>query len=349
MPLSSKIQRLVFVVSLFSISSYAAETLSVVPDTAQALGIVGGRLANLRDASVVRVNPANMLELERTELLIGSAAWNGDISFDSSSGASVRVDNPWVFPASLYLVVPITPGRLAVGIGISTPFGLATSYPKDMDPRLRYSIPYESRLLAVNITPAIAFRVTDTITFAAGLDIIYSELHIKQIYPWQAAVPGAAAGEIGLHGKAWGLGAYMGLNWKLAEGHRLSLVGRLPVTLNYRGEYRASGMPAALKAGGFTDTSSFKSDMTYPGSIAVGYGVDLTDRLTLGFDFQWTANSSHDDLPLNVGNNQALLGSSGINFGWKNSIDLGTGISYKMTENWTLRGGYLFSENSVSA
>ena len=47
--------------------------------------------------------------------------------------------------------------------------------------------------------------------------------------------------------------------------------------------------------------------MTFPGSIAVGYGIDVTDRLTLGFDFQWSRNSSHDDIPIDIGNNQALL------------------------------------------
>jgi long-chain fatty acid transport protein len=32
--------------------------------------------------------------------------------------------------------------------------------------------------------------------------------------------------------------------------------------------------------------------------------------------------------------------------GWKDSIDLGMGASYKLDKNWMLRCGYLFSENS---
>ena len=47
-----------------------AETLSLVPDTAEALGTVGGRYANLRDASSVRVSPANMLDIKQAEILI---------------------------------------------------------------------------------------------------------------------------------------------------------------------------------------------------------------------------------------------------------------------------------------
>jgi hypothetical protein len=44
------------------------------------------------------------------------------------------------------------------------------------------------------------------------------------------------------------------------------------------------GTPALLiNALGATPTSRFGSDMTFPGSIALGYGIDLTERLTVGF------------------------------------------------------------------
>lgn len=340
------------VLLIISISAFflnAAETLSVIPDSAQALATVGGRFANLNDASAVRVSPANILAIKSSELLINTAIWNGNVELDSTNGATVRLDQPWVFPVSMYLVVPIIPGRLSFGMGITTPFGLATTYPKDMDTRLRYALPYESSLLALDFTPAIALKVTDRISFAAGLDVIYSELRFKQIYPWSQAIPGSADGEIDLHGKGWGLGAYMGINWKIAEGHRLAFVGRLPAKIKYSGEFHSQGMPAALKGAGYTDTSDFNSDMTFPGSLAVGYGIDVTDRLTLGFDFQWSANSSHDDIPLRIANNQNLLPRNKANLRWKNSIDLGTGLTYSLNDHWKMRTGYLFSENSQPA
>ncbi len=327
----------------------AAETLSVIPDSAQGLGIVGGRFANLTDASAVRVSPANILEIQSTELLINTAIWNGNVSLDSTNGASVKLDQPWVTPASMYLVVPIIPGKLTFGMGLSTPFGLATVYPKDMDVRLRYVLPYQSSLLAVDFTPAIAFKISDTLSFAAGLDVIYSELRFKQAYPWSAAVPGSADGEIDLHGKGWGIGAYVGVNWQLTKGQRLAFVGRLPVKIRYSGNFHSQGMPSALGAAGYTEESDFHSDMTFPGSLAAGYGIDLTDRLTLGFDFQWSANSSHDDIPLNIGQNQSLLPRKTAALGWKNSIDLGTGLTYTLNDHWKLRAGYLFSENSQPA
>lgn len=329
----------------------AAETLSVVPDSAQALATPGGRFANLRDASAVRVSPANILEIEEAQILINTAVWNGDIRLDSSNAGSVKMSESWVYPGSIYGVVPVIPGRVAFGMGVSTPFGMASKYPKEMDVRLRYALPYESRLLAVDFTPAVAFKVTDSLSVAVGLDIIYSQLTLGQIYPWGSlpGLGGSPDGEVQMKGSGWGLGAYLGINWEFAEGHRLAFIGRLPVTIKYSGRFETVGMPAVLLGAGFTSTSSFESDMTFPGSIGLGYGVDITDRLTLGFDFQWSANSSHDDIPLAIANNQALLPANRALLGWKNSIDLGFGATYELSSAWLLRCGYLFSENSQEA
>lgn len=328
-------------------SSHAAETLSVVPDSAQALATVGGRFANLNDASATRVSPANIVEIERPELLLNLAAWNGDIRFDGATSSSVKMSQSWVYPGSMYFVAPIIPKKVAFGFGVSTPFGMASTYPKDMDPSLKYVIPYEARLLAIDFTPAVSFKLAKNFNFAVGMDIIYSQLTLAQNYSWQNAGFGPVPdGEIQMKGDGWGIGGYAGLNWEFAKGHRIAVVGRLPVKINYEGRYKSSNMPAVGQLLGFTDDSRFQSDMTFPGSIAVGYGVDITDRLTLGFDFQWSNNSSHDDIPLDIGNNQPLLGSNGAALSWKDSIDLGTGITYKINESWRVRGGYLFSENS---
>jgi long-chain fatty acid transport protein len=153
-----------------------------------------------------------------------------------------------------------------------------------------------------------------------------------------------------MHGQGWGMGAYAGVNWTIAKRHRIALVGRLPVKVSFRGDFKASNMPAAAQAAGFSPSSTFNSDMTFPGSISAGYGYDVTDRFTVGFDFKWSQNSSHDDLPLIIGNNQGLLnGATSSVFGWRNSIDVGTGMSYQLNESWVLRGGYMFSENSQPA
>ena len=93
-----------------------AETLSLVPDTAEALGTVGGRYANLRDASSVRVSPANMLDIKKAEILINGSVWHGDISFQSQSGANLELEKSWRYPVSIYGVVPLESQKVALWI-----------------------------------------------------------------------------------------------------------------------------------------------------------------------------------------------------------------------------------------
>ncbi|MDI1312366.1 outer membrane protein transport protein [Prosthecobacter sp.] len=344
--MKAQVSYFIFALGLVSAAVQASETFSVVPDSAQGLGIVGGRYANLSDASAVRVAPANILKIEKSELLINTALWHGDIYFTQNGGQGVPMNRPWVFPASMYFVQPVIPGRLAFGLGVSTPYGMAASYPKGMGGALRYALPYEATLMTVDITPAVAVKITDDLSFAVGLDILYADLSLKQFYSWNNIIPGSPEGDIKINGQGWGMGAYAGINWTFAKRHRFAVIGRLPVKVNLNGDFKASNIPPAL-AGTFSQSSSFQSDITFPGSISVGYGFDVTDRFTVGFDFKWAQNSSHDDLPILIGNNQPLLGgSTGTVFGWRNSIDLGTGMSYQLNENWALRAGYLFSENS---
>lgn len=342
---------LIFLIGVLVQHARAAETLSVVPDSAQALGIAGGRYANLNDASAVRVSPANILSIEKSELLINTAMWHGDIRVDSASGDRVQMSRPWVFPASMYYVQPIVLHKVAFGVGVSTPYGMASIYPKNMSATtgMRYALPYEASLLVADITPAVAFKLSDNLSLAIGMEIIYSDLTMKQFYNWSGIAPGSPEGDIQIHGQGWGMGAYMGINWEIAKGHRLAIVGRLPVRIQYRGEFKASNIPPAL-AGAFSPTSSFGSDLNLPGSIAAGYGIDVTERFTLGFDFKWTNNNATNDLPLNIGGNQALLGgqnSAALN--WQDSVEFGTGMTYIVNECWRLRCGYLFSENSQPA
>lgn len=349
--MKSRAFHILLVLAAMLAMAYSAETLSVVPDSAQALGIAGGRFANLRDASAVRTSPANILAIEQSELLINTAMWHGDIRLNSAGGDSVKMNRPWVLPASMYFVKPLVPGKLAFGVGVSTPYGMASIYPQNMSAAsgMRYALPYESSLLVADITPAVAFKVSDSLSVAIGMEIMYSELKLKQFYNWSSIIPGSPEGDIQVQSQGWGLGAYMGMNWEIAKGHRLAFVGRLPVRVKYRGEFKATNMPPAL-IGAFSQSSSFGSDMNFPGSLAVGYGVDVTDRWTVGFDFKWTNNSATNDLPLNIGGNQALLGGQDrAVFNWRDSIDLGTGMSYALNEQWSLRGGYLFSENSQPA
>ena len=311
--------------------SQAAESLSLIPDSAEALGIAGGRFANLQDATTARVAPASMIDIEQATIQFNTGLWRSDIGLESAAGVSLHNNDPWVYPASLYAVIPLASKNVAFGLGLTTPYGLGSQYSKSSSKR--YFVPYESSLRTYSITPSVAFRLSDSISAGLGLDFMYGDLQINQLFP---IIPGFD-GELRFDAQGWGASGFGSILWKLTPRQRLSLVGRLPLSLEMEGDLQ-------VRAFGTTVTD-FETNMTFPGSIALGYGIDLTDRLTLGFDFKWSANNSHDDIPLDVKN--VALPQTTLPLNWKNSIDLGMGATYKLSPVWLVRAGYLFSENSM--
>lgn len=327
--------------------SYGSETLGTLPDSATALGMSGGRYANLKDPSALHSTPANIADFTRTEAQLNYQLWYGDITFkQAQSGESISMRDPWKMLGSFHFVQPIIPGKLVFGLGVTAPFGLDSQWPKEGP--LRYLIPYEATLVTFDINPVIAFKPVENLSIGVGLDIMYSRLELKQFFPWSFLAPGLplADGVSHFEGDGWGLGAYAGITWTIAPRHRFSLIGRLPLEIDYEGAFHVSEMPAFLEGSGFTSRSDFKSNIRFPGSIAAGYGFDVTDRLTIGVDFLWAFNSSHDDVPLDIDNNQALLGRTGLLTDWQDAITIGTGLQYRINDAWTVRAGYMYSEAS---
>jgi long-chain fatty acid transport protein len=338
---------LLALLSLTGQSLHAAETLGTVPDSAAALGMSGGRYANLTDPSALHYTPANIADLTRPEAELNYALWYGDVRFtQAGTGDSVKMEDPWKMLGSFYSAYPIIPGKLVFGLGVTTPFGLDSHWPKKGP--VKYLIPYEATLVTLDINPVLAFKPVENVAIGIGLDIMYSSLELKQLYPWSMAVPGLPLpdGTVHFEGDGWGLGAFAGITWKITPRQRISLIGRLPLEIEYNGDFNASDLPSFTKGTGVTSHSDFKSSIRFPASIAAGYGLDVTDRLTVGIDFLWADNSSHDDVPLDIGNNQSLLGVPGQQLNWKDAITIGTGLQYHLDDHWTLRAGYMYSTDS---
>jgi long-chain fatty acid transport protein len=308
------------------------------------MGMVGGRLANLHDPSVTRANPANLTLLEETSLMITAQPWYGATDFTGLDGRTDSMNEHWKPLGSFYFVTPLQ-DDVVFGLGISAPFGISINWPHAGV--FRYNAAYDAVLQTAALNPAIGFKLGDSVAVGLGLDIFYSRLKLDQFYPW-SAVLGAPTrdGDMSFEGDGWGFGGYVGLNIKVAEHHRIAFTGRLPVKVEYHGDFSITNTPAALR-GMFSSGSDFDSEITHPGSLGAGYGVDISSRLTAGIDFEWIQNSAHDDLPLNIGKNQALLPADRVLLKWKDSWSLGCGFEYKLTPAWMLRAGYLFSKSPL--
>ena len=208
----------------------------------------GGRYANLTDPSALHYTPANIADLTRPEAELNYAIWYGDVRFtQAGTGDSVRMKDPWKMLGSFYSAYPIKPGKVVFGLGVTTPFGLDSQWPKEGP--VKYLIPYEATLVTLDINPVLAFKPVESVAIGIGLDIMYSSLELRQLYPWSQAIPGLPLrdGEVHFEGDGWGVGAFMGITWKITPRQRISLIGRLPVEVEYRGDFHATELPSFTK------------------------------------------------------------------------------------------------------
>lgn len=314
------------------------------PGSAEGLGHVGSRYALIDDASASAYNPANLMGVEKPDLLLSVTMALSDKDYTSPAGDKAEVKEKWYLMPDAYLAWPLAEQRAVAAIGITTPYGQATEY--DKDSVFRYTAPYYAQLRSINVNPTLAFRLGDSVDVGVGADILWSDIDIRQTFPWAAVTgdPATPDGTARFEGDGVGFGGHAGLTWRVTERQRVGLVYRSAVDVDYEGDSHFSRMPPGL---GLGSRSDFDTSIEFPNMIAFGYGIDVTEKLTLGIDIEWFEWSSYESLALDAGDNAALVPTPTIPQNWEDTWNFGIGGRYALNEAWTLRAGYIFLETPV--
>lgn len=341
---------LALVLGISTVTTYSEGFRNPPPGTFN-LGRSGGRIAQVDDASAVHQNPANLLDLSDIELQFTPTIVRISADYDSPSGQSAKTIHPWKFLPNLFLAAPLKQDTIAAGLAITTPYGIGSEWDKTSSAyapggALRYTAPFYAELQTININPAVAVKLHDRLRFGAGLDVMWSELTLKQFYPWAPwGIPQESV--IQSEGDGFGFGANLGLTWLITEKHRLALTYRTPMNTDLEGDFKSSNTPAPLTGLGLTSSGSFESEMRYPTIIALGYGFQVTDKIRVGADLEWLEFSRFKQLPLDIANNNPMLPNRSINQDWDDTFTVGVGGDWKFAQGWVLRAGYQFYQSPV--
>lgn len=324
------------------------------PAGAEALGRVGGKIAQVDDPSAVEHNPANLTELKKSEVMASMTVINTGTDFHAP-GRSASTEDEWKYLPDVFAVVPLKNERFTVGLGVTTPFGQSTVW--NQEGALRYVAPYSAELTVLNVNPAIAAKLSDKLSVAAGVDVYLSRLDIKQVLPWSmlTGVP-MPDGTARLKGDGAGVGGNAAMTYRPTKGQSIALTVRSPVTVDYSGDAEFSGMPVGARALGLSPSSDFDSSIEFPAILGLGYGVELTDTIRIEADVEWVQFSSYDSLSLDAGNNNPLvngpvspnpLAPAVVRQDWKDTWTYGVGADWKAARDLTLRAGYIFLQSPV--
>jgi long-chain fatty acid transport protein len=311
------------------------------------LGRSGGRIAHVDDATAVQNNPANLVDVTNVVAELDPSIIYINVNYQAPNGQSASTMHPLKVLPSFFMAAPILGDKLTFGFGVTVPFGLANQWPTESSAFARpngtlgTSTANYGKLTTFNFNPTLAFKPCDAIQVGVGLDVMYSELELRQFL--SPLVPNL---EAHASGDGVGVGGNLGITWNITDRQRLALTYRSTMTVDYSGntDIENTGVPS-------NPTTSFDSQVKYPNIISAGYGIDLTDTIRLESDFEWIQFSQFKNLPIRTGTASTIYGpinlTQTVPEAWHNTFTLGFGGDWKFADHWVARGGYQYFESPV--
>lgn len=312
---------------------------------AAGLGTTGGRTVFIDDASAVFHNPANLLDLPRWEASLEPTIVYHSVRYESPTGASAETSDPWKVLPHFFVGGPLgDDDRVALGLGVSVPFGLSVDW-GDLGGFERYTFPRYVQLKTINFNPSAAFRLAEGLNVGVGIDAMWSELTLSQHVPWSllVGVPGLPEGDMRAQGNGVGFSANAAVTWEFLPRHHLAATVRAPMDVDYDGDLRATGAPG-FPAGQVL--LPFDSQIRFPTMVSFGYGFELSECLRLEANVEWLEFSRFESLPLRLP--VALPGvPASVRQDWRDTFTAGLGGTWDVGGGWRLRASYQFFQTPV--
>ncbi len=323
-------------------------------------------VAEADDPSAVYFNPAGLVQLEHTQMSLGSTFLMANTK---RSGADVPQDQMKrqlsVLP-NLYLTghlpfqLPSSEEKIAVGFGINSLFGMTSQWAPTSS--VRY-VTTTSKFETLNMNPSLAAKILPSLALGFGVDYtnLYSVDSKNEINQAAANADNSEDGKSRLTGDGDGWGYNVGLLFKPVEKHSFGASYRSKVHIGIDGQLKLSNLSASTQANyNFPGTSyavDAKSSIVLPASFILGYAYRPSSRWTFLADYEWTQWSvfKNQDVTINESdpNRLGLLtGDPTSNTirtqrKWEDVSAVGFGANYKMSDTLQWRGGYAYFERTV--
>jgi long-chain fatty acid transport protein len=302
------------------------------PDqNARATGQGEAFVAQADDASAIFYNPAGLTQFKGTEITSGLQADFPDSRL-KGGGPGTEMETMSTVPhlyASSDFGLTNSPWRF--GLGFTVPFGNAANYPR-VGP-FRYLITSAS-LAVYDIQPTVAFRVNDHLSLGAGVNVYLGDTILNR----NVSFSPFPDGRIHFGGKGEAVGATAGLMWKITPQHTIGLLYRSPFNIDFTGTGKLfTPIGDQVKPANAT--------IEFPQFVKGGYAFRPIPQLKLEADVEWINWDTLNTVTLHAPGSS--FDGTAIPFNWKDSWYYEFGTEYQIDEHWVVRGGYIFSVNTV--
>jgi long-chain fatty acid transport protein len=363
----------------FSTHAFSAG-FALIDQGASGQGVAyAGAAAVGEDSSTVFFNPAAMTRLSGQQIVIAGHIIAPSSDYKDSGTSSNASDVPGSltgqnsdggdtgFVPNLYWTAALDNG-LHVGVGINVPFGLATDYDAGWIGRYHG---LKSEITTININPAIAWKVTDTVSLGFGLSYQYIDVELTNNIDSSAAcfnLSGSPCGAfsdasidstIKLEGDDSSFGWNIGVLYDITARDRLGIAYRSAIKHDLEGKATydlyaplqgivdfANSNPPLAPSFSILSNTSLSAAAQLPETFSLSYVHDFGTKWTLLADYTWTGWNSLDTIEVVLAGN-APGQDPELELAFKNTNRLALGAHYKPTNKWIVRGGLAYDESPV--
>lgn len=308
-----------------------AAGFALIEQNASGLGnAYAGQAAAATDASTIFFNPAGMTYLPDRQVVVAGhlikpqAEFSGTVSPDIGGGNGGDAGSLALVP-NAYFAYRLTPD-VHLGMGLTAPFGLSTKYDPDWIGRTHA---IDATIETVNLNPSMAWRVSETLSVGAGLNLQTIEVELTS--------SGGALGTIKVKGDDHAWGYNLGALWQPAPSTRVGLAYRSEVDYTLEGQVSFSGNALA--------NGDVVADATMPASASLSLFHRLSESIDLLADVTWTGWSAFEELRVVRTNGDVLIDTPQ---NWHDSLRYSVGMNYRASDAWSFRGGVAYDESPVS-
>lgn len=351
-------------------SQASASGFQVREQSAKALAnALSNAAAGAEDASFMAHNPAAIGNIDGNQVAGGLAYIDANFelqdaeAYPTGAPTSLSYDRGGSRQGGETAVVPSFAAktqlgnRFDLGLAIYAPYGLSTKYDEDWIGRYHA---VETELTTIDFQPTLNYRATERLNLAVGLQAQYADATLSNAIDLGgrgavSGVPGAAPGDndgmAEVTGDDWGYGYTLGALFQVTDQTRLGMSYRSEIDLTLEGDARFSSddpvgqqVLAGAQAGNTLTNGGGTADLTTPANLNLGIYHQMSDRLALMANAEWTEWSSFDELTVKFEDNTP---DSTTTENWDDTWAFSVGANYALTPQWLLRAGLGIDESPI--
>jgi long-chain fatty acid transport protein len=332
--------------ALFIVSQQAmASAFSLKEQSVTYLGnAFSGTASSAIDASTGFYNPAGLVELKNSQVVLAATYIKGHIKLYNASarsffGVLANGNNPTKPKSSAVVPGFHAAWRInncyAVSFNVSAPFGLNTKYSGSDIARYMAT---ESKLATINYSPAIGYRINKHFDIGAGFDAVHVNAKLGANTNFAPFLP--VEGYVNNKAKGWAYGYHLGVLYKPSDITKMGLSYFSKLTPHVKGDVTSANLLPAL---GVAPTS-LSAHVDLPDRVVYSVTHQYDDKWTAMGDIEWTHWSRFENLRLNYN-----TGRNSIEyFNFKNAWRVALGTDYKFNKDLIVKGGLAFEQSPTN-